>query len=233
MPKFNTSLYLYLISGLLLLIGVSIDSDVLIFIAKPIIIPSLLFYYFSLTRKKTNDLFIVSFILFFIGDMVYLINQNDYYYLGLFIYLLPYLIIIYFLYRDLILLLKDKSVKKIDLTLVFIFVIMIYLIYSLLNLLEYDSQKEFIYMLIFSFVLFLMTILITFMFLYSNYRKNIYLVFLVVCFILSDSSFILNKQFDLLVFKIIDPFAQTISYYFYMIYFFERTLRLIKKNLLN
>ena len=114
MPKFHASLCLYFISGFLFVIAIAINSEILTLIAKPIIIPSLLFYYFSRIKKKANDLFVLSFVFFFIADMVYLINQEDYYYLGLFIYLLPYFIIIYFLFTDLILLLRNKSVKQAD-----------------------------------------------------------------------------------------------------------------------
>lgn len=224
MPKFNASLCLYFISGFLFFIAVMINNAVLAFVVKPIIIPSILFYYFSIIRNKTNDLFILSFVLFFIGDMTYLINQNDYYYLGLFVFLFPYAIILYHLYEDFkILLKKRRNVIKIDYSIIIVLVLLIYLLFSILNFLNFKSSKEFIYAILIGLELFSMTILTAFIFIYSSHRKNGYLAFAISMFILSDVFFMLDVQFlDLLVFKIINALAQTASYYFYVKYFIRR-----------
>lgn len=223
MPKVNASLILYAISGILYIVSASIGSESLTLITKPIIIPSIVFYYFTQIRRRSDDLFVLSLILFFLGDILYLINVEEYYFFGLFLFLIPYLIFIYFIYKDFRLLLQVKEIKKIDASLIIVVLTMIYLNYSILNLIEYDSKKEFIYILFFSLELFIMTILAGIVFSYSTYRKNAYLAFTVVSFVLSDVFFMLDKQFDLVVFKVVNTLAQTISYYFYVMYFLERS----------
>lgn len=223
MPKLNASLILFAISGILYIISVCIGYESLSLIAKPIIIPSIVFYYFTQIRRRSDDLFVLSLILFFLGDILYLINVEEYYFFGLFLFLIPYMIFIYFIYKDFRLLLQVREIKKIDTSLIIIILTMIYLNYSILNLIEYDSKKEFIYILFFSLELFVMSIFAAVIFSYSTYRKNAYLAFTVVSFVLSDVFFMLNKQFDLIVFKAVNTLAQTISYYFYVMYFLERS----------
>ncbi len=224
MPKLNASLLLYSITGVLYVISSCMYNESLTLIVKPIIIPSIVFYYFTqIRRRRSDDLFVLSLILFFLGDILYLINVEDYYYFGLFLFLIPYLIIIHFIYKDFKLLLQVREIKKIDLSLIIVFLTMIYLIYSMLSLIEYSSNKEFIYVIIFSLELLLMSVLTALVFLYSTYRKNVYLAFTVLSFILSDVFFMLDKQFELVVFKLVNTLAQTISYYFYVMYFLERS----------
>ena len=223
MPKINASLILYAVSGVLYVIAASISNESLTLIAKPVIIPSIVFYYFTQIRRRSDDLFVLSLILFFLGDILYLINVEEYYFFGLFLFLIPYLIFIYFIYKDFRLLLQVKQIKKIDTSLIIVVVTMIYLMYSIIGLIEYNSKKEFIYVLLFGIELFVMTILAGLVFSYSTYRKNAYLAFTVVSFVLSDVFFMLDKQFDLVVFKVVNTLAQTISYYCYVMYFLERS----------
>ena len=71
MPKVNASLILYAISGILYIVSASIGSESLTLITKPIIIPSIVFYYFTQIRRRSDDLFVLSLILFFLGDILY------------------------------------------------------------------------------------------------------------------------------------------------------------------
>ncbi|WP_130734986.1 lysoplasmalogenase family protein [Flavobacterium sp. J27] len=222
MPKFNASLLLFTIAGIFYVVASCLDDELLILLSKPIIIPSIVFYYFTQIRRKSDDLFVLSLILFFIGDILYLINIEDYYYFGLFLFLIPYLIVLFFIYKDFRLLLQVREIKKVDVSLVIVMLTILYLIYSLLTLIEFDSKKEFVYVLLFGLELFFMTLLTALVFLYSTYRKNAYLAFTVVSFILSDVFFMLDKQFNILVFKLVNTLAQTLSYYFYVMYFLER-----------
>lgn len=223
MPRVNASLILYFLSGFLYVIFASIGNEFLTLVTKPIIIPSIIFYYFTQLKRKGDDLFVISLVLFFLGDILYLINVEEYYFLGLFLFLIPYLILIFFIYKDFLLLLKVRAITKVDSSLLIIIITMIYLVYSLLTLIEYESKKEFIYILFFGIELFVMSILTALLFSYSSYRKNAYLAFTVVSFVLSDVFFMLDKQFDLIIFEIVNAIAQTISYYFYVKYFIERS----------
>lgn len=233
MSKFSASLCLYIISSILIFIAVLLDNEILAFITKPILIPSIVFYYFSKLKRKASDLFVISFVLFFIVDMLYLINLEDYYHFGLLVFLFPYLIIIYFVFNDLSALLKTRVIRKIDISLYVVVSLLIYLFFSLLNLLQFETKKEFIYVLIIGLELFVMTVLTALVFLYSSYKKNAYLVFATVSFILSDIFFMLAMQFlDIFVLKLVNALAQSASYFFYVSYFLERNkVRGLKQSL--
>ena len=230
MYKLNASLYLYIGSTFLLLIATLLNNEILTFIVKPILIPAVVFYYFSKIKRKPNDLFVLSFVLFFIGDMLCLINIEDYFQLGLYVFLFPYLIIISFVYKDLKVLLKSRIIKKIDISFFLVILLLIYLFFSILNLLNFNTKKEFICTVIIALELLTMTIFTAIVFLYSSYKKSAYLALAIISFILSDTFFMLDVQFlDIVAFKVVNTIAQSASYFFYVCYFLERNkIRAIK-----
>ena len=60
MPRVNASLILYFLSGFLYVIFASIGNEFLTLVTKPIIIPSIIFYYFTQLKRKGDDLFVIS-----------------------------------------------------------------------------------------------------------------------------------------------------------------------------
>ena len=80
MPKLNASLGLYILAGVLYVVSSCLDNEWITLVTKPVIIPSIVFYYFTQIRRKSDDLFVLSLVLFFFGDILYLINLEDYYF---------------------------------------------------------------------------------------------------------------------------------------------------------
>ncbi len=223
MIKKNPSIVLFSIAAILFFISVVLDNDYMALLTKPIIIPSLFFYYFIESKGKINTFFVFSLIIFFVGDMLYLINIEDYYYLGLFIFLTPYWVILYFLFQDVFDMLNRKSINKTDVSFLIILFFLIYLLISILNILDIKSNEEFVYLLLFGIELLLMGMLSALLYINENSRVNFYLVITVSLFIISDIFFILNKDLaPLLIFKLSNVAAQIISYYFYTLYFVEK-----------
>jgi len=165
----------------------------------------------------------MSLVAFFIGDMLYLINLDDYYLLGLVIYLSPYLIVLGFLIQDIYNFLKRKILKKSDMSFIIILFFLVYLMISLLNVLDTQSDEEFVYFLLFGIELVLMGVFTTLLYVNENSKVNFFLIIAVSLFIISDIFFILNKNlFPLLIFKLANVSSQIISYYFYTRYFIEK-----------
>ena len=111
MSNLTASLSLYVISGILYVLSIVFGSEVLTLISKPIFIPAIVFYYFTKKSRKNDDLFLSSLVFFYIGEMLFLINMTDYYLHGLLFFLLPYFILIYFLYVDFVILMKTRKIK--------------------------------------------------------------------------------------------------------------------------
>ena len=229
MGKLNPSIVLFSIAGVLYFFSVLTGNEYLALLSKPIIIPSIFIYYLFVSKLKVNVLFLISLFAFFVGDMLYLINLDDYYLLGLVIYLSPYLIVLFFLVQDIFNLLKRKNINKSDMSFLIILFFLIYLMISLLNVLDTESKEEFVYFLLFGIELVLMGVFATLLYVNENSKVNFFLIIAVSLFIISDIFFILNKNlFPLLIFKLGNVLSQIISYYFYTRYFVEKQ-KLIKQ----
>lgn len=227
MAKNKPSIILFSLAGFLYLVSALVENEYLALLTKPIIIPAIFVYYFIESRGKINNLFVFSLFSFFVGDMLYLVNIKDYYFVGLITYLTPYIVVLYFLFQDIVNLLKRKSVKKLDMSFLIIICFLIYLMISLINVLDTESNEEFVYFLLFGIELVLMGVFATLLYVNENSRVNFFLIISVSLFIISDIFFILNKNlFPLLIFKIGNVSSQIISYYFYTRYFIEKQKQL-------
>lgn len=227
MVKKNPSIILFCIAGILYFISVLINNEYLALLTKPVIIPSIFVYYYIESKGRLNNLFVLSLVTFFIGDMLYLINIDDYYVLGLFVFLTPYLIVLFFLFKDIVNFLKRNKINKSDLSFIIILFFLIYLMISILNVLDTSSNVEFIYFLLFGIELVFMGVFATLLYVNENSKVNFYLIIGVSLFIVSDIFFILNKNlFPLIIFKLANILSQIISYYFYTRYFIERQKQL-------
>ena len=92
MVKVNSALILYFTAFVLYMIAVIIGSDNLELFSKPIIIPSIYYFYYISVRGKINYLFSFSVWSFFIGEILHLISRDDFNISGLIFLLIPYFI---------------------------------------------------------------------------------------------------------------------------------------------
>ena len=69
MFKVNSALILYFIASILYVFAVLIGSDNLELFSKPIIIPSIYYFYYISVRGKIDYLFTFSVVSFFIGEI--------------------------------------------------------------------------------------------------------------------------------------------------------------------
>lgn len=231
MGKNSATLYVYAFAGILFLLSIVLENEDIALIFKPIIIPTIFFYYYKEVNGNVNSLFSISLFLFFIGDMLYLISLDDFFELGLMIFLLPYCVVLYFNKRDLLLILKKKDNKRIDVTFLFVFVLLLGLLYQVLNSIDIHTKTEFFFYLLFGLELVLMGVMSSMCYYNSNNRVNIFMLISVCLFIMSDLFFIMNKNiYSLMIFQFLNGLSQTLSYYFYVKYGVERT-RLVSREI--
>ena len=112
MVKVNSALILYFIALVIYIIAVMIDSDNLELFTKPIIIPSIYYYYYISVRRKIDYLFSFSMLSFFVGEILHLISKEEFYVPGLIFLLIPYFIVLFFLISDLIYYLKKRKIWR-------------------------------------------------------------------------------------------------------------------------
>ena len=223
MNKSKVALQFFLVAGLLFLISIFFNLELLELISKPAIIPSIVMYYFFENKRKYNLAFLTSLFLFFTGDMLYMLKIDELYYFGLLVFSIPYLFVIFFIIKD-ILLIKRNGGKQNDFTFLVILVILSILLCTVLSYLEIKSTLEFIIFLFLGLQLVTMGVLTSIVYYNEANKQSFFLILAVSTFIMSDLFFILNKNIhELMIFKIINGLTQTVSYMFYVKYFLERT----------
>jgi hypothetical protein len=190
----NPALFLYVTSGLLFLFSLYFKSEDLMLVVKPMIIPSILYYYFTKRKNNINSIFVISVIFFFVGDMLFLFNYEDFFVLGMLIFLIPYLFVIFFLYEDIKQIIAKRENNKIDFTFIVILLILLNLMITVLKALELSSLTEEILYLLFGIELVTMGVMASMIYFHSSIKRNFYLAITISTFIISDLFFVLNKN---------------------------------------
>ena len=224
MIKLNSALLFYFTALLLYACSIFFDSQNLELFCRPVIIPSVYYFYFTSVKGKVNFLFSISILFFFVGEILFLISQTDFLIPGLICYLLPYFIVTFFLCQDFLYYLKKKQYKVNSLAFYIIFLLLLYLIYNSLFLAMESSKVEFSIYILFGILLLFMgmiSFLIQFNF---NNRTILFMILMVIAFVVSDLFFIFSTRMqDLMALKMINLLMQQLSYFLYAGYFIYRS----------
>lgn len=224
MVKVNSALILYFIAFIFYIIAVLIGSDNLELFSKPIIIPSIYYYYYISVRGKINYLFSFSILSFFIGEILHLISREDFNISGLIFLLIPYFIILYFIIQDLVYYLKKQKIKLNTFSFYIILMLLVYLFFNVLMMMIEESNFDFFIYALYGITLLLMGILAFVILINYTNRTILYTGFMVACFIVSDLFFVFYKKIpDLLALKMINVTTQELSFFCYISYFIYRT----------
>ena len=224
MVKVNSALILYFIAFIFYIIAVLIGSDNLELFSKPIIIPSIYYFYYISVRGKIDYLFSLSVLSFFIGEILHLISREEFNVSGLVFLLIPYFIVLYFIFQDLIYYLKKKKINLNTFSFYIIVMLLVYLLFNALMMMIEEKSFEFFIYFLYGILLLLMGILAFVMLINYNNRTILYTGFMVGCFLISDLFFVFSKNIpDLLALKMINVATQELSFFFYISYFVYRT----------
>ena len=224
MVKVNSALILYFIAFIFYIIAVLIGSDNLELFSKPIIIPSIYYFYYISVRGKIDYLFSLSVLSFFIGEILHLISREEFNVSGLVFLLIPYFIVLYFIFQDLIYYLKKKKINLNTFSFYIIVMLLVYLLFNALMMMIEEKSFEFFIYFLYGILLLLMGILAFVMLINYINRTILYTGFMVGCFLISDLFFVFSKNIpDLLALKMINVATQELSFFFYISYFVYRT----------
>ncbi|WP_291108756.1 hypothetical protein [Flavobacterium sp. UBA6195] len=223
MFKVNSVLILYFIASILYVFAVLIGSDNLELFSKPIIIPSIYYFYYISVRGKIDYLFTFSVVSFFIGEILHVINRDDFNIVGLVFLLIPYFFVLYYIAHDLLYYLKEKKIKLNTFSFYIIVMLLLYLFINVLIMIEDNSLEFFIYAVFATLLLFMGILAFVMLINYSN-RTILYTGFMVGCFLISDLFYVFSKKIpDLLALKMINVITQELSFFCYISYFIYRT----------
>jgi hypothetical protein len=187
--------------------------------SKPLFLPLLFLYYV----KKLNDNYqyrvVIIFIFFYIAEMLVMFDIKEYYIISVSFFLIPYMILLYFVTKNLIFLLKNNGYNKINFILFFIFAFLVYFAISIFLIIDTESIYEQFLLYLYGFVLLLLAVFSITSYFLKNSIVNLFLILTVIAFIISDLFylFIVKIEYNC-TFKSVNLISQLLSYYFFITY---------------
>lgn len=176
-------LLLFIIVCILDLIGIYLEQSILIFIAKPLLMITL-FWYYAVNAKRINKLFVAGLFFSFLGDVLLLGSGELYFILGLLFFLIAHVFYIIMVVKLL------KSTKLSQVLIASIPYLLIF--YFLLNILYSGLRDMKIPVIVYAITITVLGISSLSLFLQNKTKTHLVLVFGVLIFIISDSVLALN-----------------------------------------
>ena len=213
------ALILYLVSSVLTIIGLIFELDYLVFLAKPIIAPSIIYYYLQIVNLKFDWLFLIAVLTSFISDMFVLVDN------GISIVVILLNLFVYFIFINF--LLKDFFESKISLKNSHEFLIILLCFFFLLFLImdlfhNLDRSMYYIYT-FYGIILSFLSAIAVYLNLKSQNNRTLNGLLMSICFILSDIFYVLyHYQIKIEIFLVINLIAQIFSYYYMIGYIISK-----------
>lgn len=215
----KTILYAFIVVCVLYFFSSLLQLDSLEVLTKPLFLPLLLWYYLKRTKSDFQNRVVISFVFYYIGEMLVLNDGKQYYLMAVSLFLIPYLILLYFVFKDLIPLLKIHGYNKINVSVFIVFILLVYLYVSVISILDTESFFEQILLDLYGFVLILLGVFAITLHVLKNSAANLFLIMTIITFIVSDLFYIFIVKIEYnWVFKSINLISQLFSYYFFVIY---------------
>lgn len=217
MKPSSPAFFVYLFASFFAVIGIVIKNDLLVLLMKPIIVPSIFFYYIQIKKRKIDWLFLIALLLSFIADMIILFELEDGDIPIALLNMGMYLVFLYFS-------IKEMPYRRLSvfnfpsfLLIVIGFLIVSFIILDMMTGLDSFMHSLF---LIYGIILSLLASIIVFNHMKFLNIKTFYALIMCMCFVTSDVFFaIYNFYLKMEVFTIFNVSAQFASYYYMVKYF--------------
>lgn len=210
-------LYTFIVVCILYFFSALLHLDSLEVLTKPLFLPILFLYYIKKSKGNFQNRVVISFIFYYIAEMLVLKDNTEYYLISVAFFLIPYLILLFFVVKDLLLLLRANSLNKINFSIIFVLAFLVYLYISIILLIDTESAFEKILLYTYGFVLLLLGVLAITTYVLKNSVSNLFLVMTIIAFIVSDMFYIFIVKIEYnWVFKSVNLISQLLSYYFFV-----------------
>ncbi len=220
MKTSTPALILYILSGLLFFISAITGNEYLTLISKPIIIPSIFFYYWQERHGKINFWFAMVLFLLFISGILNLFDDEKIFFYVIVFNLLAYCILLSFVLKN-VFELKFHFPDKINLSyIVLMFLFLSSLLYTSLVLM-FDLRFE-LYFVIIIYGISSVSLgsLSTILYTQQQSQANFFLMMTSFTFIMSDLFYVLYYYyFDFTIFRGISILSYIVSFYVLVNYF--------------
>ncbi|MES2863051.1 MAG: lysoplasmalogenase family protein [Bacteroidota bacterium] len=213
----KTILYAFIVVCVLYFFSSLLHLDSLEVLTKPLFLPILFIYYIKKVKCNFQNRVVVSFIFYYIAEMLVLKDGKEYYLISVAFFLIPYLILLYFAVKELLQLLRVSSLNKINFSIIFVLAFLVYLYISIILIIDTESAFEKILLYTYGFVLLLLGVLAITTYVLKNSVSNLFFVMTIIAFIVSDMFYIFIVKIEYnWVFKSVNLISQLLSYYFFV-----------------
>lgn len=218
--KNKPALIMYFIACVFYMMGVMMDNNEIMLVAKPVIVPAIFFYYLQEKKIKFNWTYALITILFFTGDMIVLIDSDNLFILVIAVFFLAYLFFLKGLVDDLVTI-RLQFINKTHLFALLICVFfLIYLLISIVDVLIENKTENLGLIVLYGIVLVSIGTLASLNYITKPSRYTTFMILASLSFVISDVFYILKKDFlEIAILDYLNNFTQIISYYFVTKYF--------------
>lgn len=224
--KNKPPLLLYFIACLFFMFAVYDGNNEIMLLSKPVIAPAILFYYIQETRQKINWNYIIIIALFFIGDMLVLLDVEGTYFVVISVFLIAYCFFLKSITDDLLRNRMKITHKKNFLVLLIPMFFLIYLLVTLLDLMIESHTDNLVLFLFYGIVLVLIGGISCFNYVLKQTRFTFFMLIATLCFIISDVFFILKSHFEEVeIFNLFNNLPQVLSYYYLTKYYILKPVK--------
>ena len=212
-------LYAFIVVSVIYFFSALLQLNSLEVLSKPFFLPILLLYYLKKSKEEYQFRVVISFIFYYIAEMLVLKDSEQYYILSVSLFLIPYLILLYYIIKDLFSLMKIQDRNRFNIFIALILAFLFYLYLSILFLIDIETIFEKLLLYAYGFVLLLLGVISIAMYVIKNSVTNLFLLMTVIAFIISDMFYILIVKVEVnYAFKSINLLSQLLSYYFFITY---------------
>lgn len=221
MNKSTPALLLYLAASLMYVLSIIFKWDSAVtLLFKPMIFPAIYFYYLQESEFKPNLFPSLILILFFIGDMIILMDFENNLIPLMVLNMSAYLILAYHVTKDILIIRNPKISNFMILNVFLVIGFLMSLLYIALSLVFNASDPYFGILMAYGIVLMLLSIeIVTYYFLKAD-ATSFFVLMTIICLGISDLFHVLYNYYDNFpVFININVLCQAASFYFLVKYF--------------
>lgn len=225
-PSFNV----YMITSLSVIIFYLLECDTLLSLVKPVIVPAIFYYYIQTTRYKISKSFSIALWLFFVSDMIEIIDSNQGLVLIMSCSFTSYIIISVMILREKI------EVRFSNTSVLFSILFAITAVYMSIQVLisvSLENVPKFIFFAMYAALIIVMVIYAIFRFFTEkDYVSQILLAMTMAMFV-SDIFYGYARFLiiDNTIIKVVSIIAQFVSYFWMVQYYNNRRPSLAKRTI--
>lgn len=216
------ALILYFSVIILFMVSLVLKMDELTLLTKPVIIPSIFFYY---TQKKENInwFYVLMLFIFFAGDMIVLIDFENSFRIIVPMFIVSYSLFLKSLVDDSMGISLNEIKSSHLFALLLCLFLLLYLFISSLDLLMEIERGSIWFLVVYGTVLLMAGLLSSLNYIIKPSRLSLLMTLTTLCFVVSDVFFVLKKYFlEVEILDYISNLMQALSYFFLTHYYLQK-----------